>query len=297
MRKHATSVTLFGPGALGGAMIDLVRQNNAFTLTSVWGRKPEDCIPDTSERSDHPKESAITFPVSSDQLGELILLTVPDDSIELISNRLLQSGLSMKGKSVVHMSGSRNNSVLNSVKEAGAQTASLHPLQSFTKGDKAGRFEGIWFTLQGDEALYTELKCLVDPFSAGIIPMTAGQKSAMHLAAVFASNYLVSLMDLSGQITSQNGIKNGLDLLKPIVHQTIEKIFEQGTEDSLSGPVVRGDLNTLRTHLQQLDKTPQTGNAYRILGSVTADLSERSGRLSKKKAEDIRRLLERSDDE
>lgn len=296
MSDTRTTVTIFGPGALGGAAIDLIHIHKQFELVSVWSRKSNDCKLFSPKTGKVLKVSK-PFPSRVEDLGDIVLLTVPDDEIEAVSQQLANSGLSLKGKRIVHMSGSKNDSALRAVKKKGALTASLHPLQSFTKGDRAERFNGIWFTLQGDESLHKILEQLTGLYSAGIVRMTAEQKSAMHLAAVFASNYLVSLMDIVETAASRKGIRNSLELLKPIIEQTLDKTFEKGAAESLSGPVVRGDMSTLRSHLQQIEDTDSLTSVYKVLGIAAADLSEKAGRLDRDRADEIRELFANKQDE
>lgn len=287
--SHRTSVSVFGPGALGGAIIDLISRHSEFILHSVWGQS-ESYIYSGSGTVKRPAEKS--FPVQTCDLGNLVILTVPDDQLSPVVDRLAKTDLTWADRNVVHLSGSHNSSILQPLADYGAGTASIHPLQTFTRSDNAVRFDGIWFTFQGDDSLFPLLKNLITPFGARSIPMSADQKSAMHLAAVFASNYLVSLMEVVQQITEKQDIQNGLELLSPIIHQTLENIFEKGPGQSLSGPVARGDRSTLEKHLNQLVDKPDHAKLYRQLGVVALQIAQKSGQLNAEKARQILLLLE-----
>lgn len=288
--SKSTSVTVFGPGALGGAMIDLIRKHPKFTLYSVWGRKTADCYYSDSEGK--KRTAGKSFPDQSGDLGKLIILSIPDDQLSIVAGRLSDIDMNWNKYSAIHLSGSHHAAILNPLHECGANIASIHPLQTFTRNNDSSRFDGIWFTFQGDDALFPLLNSLISSFGARSIPMSAEQKSGMHLAAVFASNYLVSLMEVVHQITEKNDIKNGLELLRPIVYQTLENIYKKGTVQSLSGPVARGDHSTLEKHFNQMKENQDHTKLYRQLGVVAAQVAQKSGQLNAEKARQVIQLLE-----
>lgn len=288
--KLPISVSVIGPGALGSAMIDLVSRHPEFLLYSVWGRSQSDSyFADTESKKKQPADHL--KPSHDDDLGELILLAVPDDRLIYLAGQLSEADIKWNQRSVIHLSGSLDSTVLKPLKDRGALTASMHPLQTFTRGDGADRFNGIWFSLQGDDNLFPLLNQLVKPFNARTKVLTSTQKSAMHLAAVFASNYLVSLMDVVDQITKEEGINDGLEMLQPIIHQTFENIIEKGPKQSLSGPVARGDLTTIAAHQKRLENNSDHFNLYRNLGVIATQIAQTSGQLNEEASRKVRNLL------
>lgn len=282
---------MIGPGALGGAMIDLISQHDVFSLHSVWGRKQSDCYYVKKGTTDKVPADKL-FPSQNDDLGTLIIISVPDGQIKSCANRLSDTQILWTKKQVIHLSGNLDSSILDPLKKMGAVTASLHPLQTFTRGDGADRFSGIWFSLHGDASFFSLLNQLIEPFGARSKVLTSQQKSAMHLAAVFASNYLVSLMDVVDDITKGNGIPDGLEMLEPIVHQTIQNIFEKGTKQSLSGPIARGDKSTVGKHLKQLEDNPARYKLYQQLGLIATQIADMSGSADSSDIKEIREIFE-----
>jgi len=289
MSDQSSTISVIGPGSLGGAVIDLIRnQCSLFALHSVWGRTAKDSYLITEER----EELAIKdFPEQDHDLGQLIVITTPDDQIEAVCDQLSENNIDWSSRTVIHMSGSQSHSVLDSLRKVGAQTGSLHPLQTFTKGDTGNRFKGIWFTFQGENSCYLVLESLVTEAGAHLKTMTAEQKKSMHIAAVFASNYLVSLMDTVEQITDSQGIENGLEMLNPIIHQTIENIITRGTEQSLSGPIARGDESTVKDHLKQLEDDSDLVQVYKHLGKTALNIAQRNGRITNQEFATISDIL------
>ncbi len=289
MMNTATTVSVIGPGALGGALINLlVKHPERFSLYSVWGRTKKDSYLLTGTNR---KPADTSFPKKKNDLGNLILITVPDDQIAPIAVRLSNLSLDWNHHAVVHFSGNHSSDLLASLSDKGAAVASMHPLQTFTKGDDATRFKDIWFTIEGSEVIFPKLELLAKKAGAFCRIMNPDQKKAMHLAAVFASNYLVSLMSAVEKITVSNDIDRGVEMMRPLIRQTLDNIFQKGVDDSLSGPIIRGDKSTLREHLKLLDQKADLQLLYKHLGIQALQIAEQSGRLEKKDSESIWKIL------
>jgi len=288
--KKPVSASVIGPGALGSAMIDLVSRHSGFTLRSVWGRRSDHShIIDKTGNKQRPDRK---FPYQESDLGQFVIISVPDDQITRVTKRLSEADISWNSRQIIHLSGSIDSSVLKPLANSGALTGSLHPLQTFTRGDTADRFDGIWFSMQGDNQIFPMLKKLIEPFGGRARILSSSQKSAMHLAAVFASNYLVSLMDVVTKITDKNGIDDGFGMLEPIVQQTLQNIISKGSVQSLSGPVARGDLFTIEKHLKQLEENPEYYRLYCQLGKIAATIAKESGQLNETHSTAVRKVFE-----
>lgn len=289
MMEYATTVTIIGPGALGGALVNLINTHpQFFILHSVWGRKKKDCY-FRSGSDQIPADT--TFPTGESDLGKLIFITVPDDNIHLIADQLSRLSLHWNRHSVVHFSGSHSSDLLGAISKKGSAVASLHPLQTFTNEDSATRFKDIWFTLEGNESLFPALELLVQKAGANSIRMDTDQKKAMHLAAVFASNYLVALMSAVEQVTETERIEQAVEMMKPLILQTLDNIFEKGTANSLSGPILRGDLSTLQSHLHLMKNQPDLQLLYKHLGIQALRLADQSKHLKQNDSDAIRAIL------
>lgn len=288
MNKSA-SVSVIGPGALGSALVDLLlSKSSRYTLYSVWGRNPQD---GGFKQGEEWISADKSYPETTQDPGRVIFITTPDDQIRPVAEQLTRLDLDWNLYRVAHFSGSYDSSILDSLAGKGAKTASVHPLQTFTKGDQADRFDGIWFTLEGDPVFVDEMSEFVQTAGAKSVRLDASQKKSMHLAAVFASNYLVSLMSVVEQITSSNNIDHGLELLEPIIHQTVRNILDKGPEQSLSGPISRGDSATVERHLNELKHHPDISELYSRLGNEALQIAKRSGRLNDEQYNLLKRIL------
>lgn len=286
---NAATVSVFGPGALGSALIDFtLNHTDEFRLHSVWGRSKSECYLYSGTEKILAKK---LFPQEENGLGELIFLTVPDDQIELIADRLSKLSLNWENRSVAHFSGSHSSDLLQPLSAKGSAVASMHPLQTFTNGDTSSRFKDIWFTLEGDEQIFPLLERFIKAAGAKSKKMNTDQKKAMHLAAVFASNYLVSLMSAVEKISSESGIENGIEMMQPLMRQSLDNILSKGVDNSLSGPILRGDKSTIKSHLNLMGSQPGLRELYKQLGIQALQIAEKSGRLDEKDSKSIRKIL------
>lgn len=284
-----STFTVIGPGSLGSVLMDLIRTKDKGSLKSVWGRSKSDCRVFV-DGDFHPAKKP--FPNRDDDLGNYIFITTPDSRIQETAEKLSQISIDWKNYNVVHFSGSYDSSILSPLAKKGARTASMHPLQTFTNGDILSRLNGIWFTLEGDDDLLNRLQEFAKEAGARSVRLDGSQKRTMHLAAVFASNYLVGLMNVVENLSASNGIDNGLELLKPIIRQTLENIFEKGAGNSLTGPIARGDSDVVSQHIDDLNDRADDQLLYRQLGLEVLRIAERNGRLSEEEAEQIKKILE-----
>src|SRR5699024_1014118 len=102
----------------------------------------------------------------------------------------------------VHCSGNESANILEPLQKKGAYIASMHPLQTFNQDSGAEAFSDIYFSLQGDSELLSTLRKVAEKLGANTIKINSRQKAHLHAAAVMASNYLMTLIDDSVQITS-----------------------------------------------------------------------------------------------
>ncbi len=226
--------------------------------------------------TDHP--SAIT------REAEVVFITTPDDVIEPVCREIAQEDGFLPGVVVLHCSGAHPSTILSSASLKGAWIGSLHPLQSFASLDIPGNpFEGIRAAVEGDgEARRVASRIAGD---LGTIPLeihTSG-KPLYHAAAVVASNFLVTLLDMAFQLAERAGIpsKEVFSVLRPLIDGTLTNVSKVGIEQALTGPVVRGDCRTVETHMQTIRRDlPEVLAGYGFLMEMTARLAEKSGRIS-----------------
>jgi predicted short-subunit dehydrogenase-like oxidoreductase (DUF2520 family) len=228
------------------------------------------------------------------QQADYILITTPDDFISSACKEIAASPL-IKGKMVFHMSGGGGLDLLESAKKAGASVASIHPLQSFSSIEQAIKnIPGSYFGVTADKKASAHAKNIIHKLGGIPIVISNNQKSLYHAAACFASNYLVSLMNIVESIYQSIGIQ-GKDAKKaylPLVYGSLKNIEKSGTVFSLTGPIARGDYGTIEKHLSAIHKKlPQYASLYSTLGLVTVEIARQKGTLNAGQAKKIISLL------
>lgn len=283
------SVSIIGYGAVGSSLADFFVKSET-DLHSVWDRKPEVTL---LKDGNTLKPAGKPMPDSADETGELIILSVPDKAIAKIAEKLSLLPGNWTGKWIAHVSGSLPAQVLDKLKKKGASVAAMHPLQTFTGTGNKSKLQDIRFTLQGDGEFLVKLKALVGMMGSSAVEVDEKTKLILHLSAVFASNYMVSLLDMAKDTAESSGVDNSLELLAPIINATLQNVLARGTEQSLSGPAARGDSETISRHLDLLKDHSELLEAYKVLGSRALQIAGRSGNLSPEKIQEIKSLFEK----
>jgi predicted short-subunit dehydrogenase-like oxidoreductase (DUF2520 family) len=223
--------------------------------------------------------------------ADFVFITTPDDVIPEIVNQVAWH----RGQSVVHCSGADSLDVLETARIVGAQVGSFHPLQTFASIQKAiENIPGSTFALEADGALLETLKEMAVALEGRWIRLGAGDKAAYHTAAVMTSNYLVTLVKMATDLWGSFGIppSTAVQALLPLLKGTISNIENLQVPQALTGPIARGDVGTIRIHLQTLQETaPAILPAYCEMGLQTLPVAMAKGKISPAQAEELRTLL------
>ena len=153
--------------------------------------------------------------------------------------------------------------------ERGARVASLHPVQSFPRKDvPSSVFEGITWGLEGDAAAFEEAEGIVRALRGNVLLLSAKDKAIYHAACALASNALVALEWTAAEVLGKAGVpeEDARGMLVPLVQGTLQNVKSFGLEKALTGPVVRGDVATVRKHLEALEGDPAAREVYAVLG-------------------------------
>jgi predicted short-subunit dehydrogenase-like oxidoreductase (DUF2520 family) len=227
--------------------------------------------------------------------AELVFVTTPDDFIA----QVVAETRWRPGQSVVHCSGADSTDILEPAREAGAQVGGFHPLQTFASVAQAiENLPGSTFALEAKEPLLTALKGMAEALEGHWVELKAGDKVLYHAAAVFACNYLVTLVKLATDLwqTFRVPAPEATQALIPLLQGTINNIDQVGLPNCLTGPIARGDLGTINKHLAALkDAAPELLSAYRELGLQTIPIALAKGRIDERRAEELRALLRQLD--
>lgn len=190
--------------------------------------------------------------------SEIIFITVPDDNIILVKNELLKFDIS--GRIIIHTSGASASSLLADLKKKDAFIGSFHPVQTFSRPFQPKEiWENTVCSYEGDEQGKKAVQALCTELKARLICVTDRQKTAVHLAAVVSANYFTGLLAWAESILKDEDIDSGFikDIIYPISSQVLANYRSGDVKDILSGPLLRGDVQTIRKHLDFLDPKDQ----------------------------------------
>lgn len=227
--------------------------------------------------------------------AEMVFITTPDAVIPQIAAQVRWH----PGQSVVHCSGADSLDVLTPARENGALTGGFHPLQTFASITHAiQNIPGSTFALEAEEPLLGMLREMAVALEGRSIALRPGDKVLYHVAAVFACNYLVTLMKLATDLWQTFGASSpqAVEALLPLVRGTTNNLENVGLPDCLTGPIARGDSGTIQKHMMALKaRAPQLLPAYRELGRQTIPIALAKGRIDEARARDLAAILDRAD--
>jgi predicted short-subunit dehydrogenase-like oxidoreductase (DUF2520 family) len=225
--------------------------------------------------------------------ADLVFITTPDDVIARVCGEVQWR----PGQSVVHCSGAHSVDILEPAQQRGAAVGSFHPLQTFADVARAvENLPGSSFALEAEEPLLSLLKELAALLDGRWVELKPGHKVLYHTAAVFTCNYVVTLVKLALDLWRDLGVspQEATRALLPLLEGTINNIGNIGLPACLTGPVARGDLGTLESHLRALGASnPALLATYKELGLQTIPIAVAKGKVDGQRAEEMRALLSR----
>lgn len=283
-------VALIGAGAVGRVLGHRLR-NAGYPICAVISRARAD--------AEHLARELNATVASASLLDvprkvELVLLCVPDNQVEVVAGRLGSHDRSWSRTVVAHTSGVLPSAALCGLAEVGARTLSFHPLQTLTRTSSARALDDVYVGLEGAPRAVAAGIELASGLGLRYIVLTPEAKARYHLAATVASNFLVALAALSQEILSSAGINRGdaSALLGPLLRETLRRVESASPEEVLTGPVVRGDTQTVDAHLDELgEHLPHLLPVYGALSVEAVRIAIRSSRLDPERAEVLLELV------
>ena len=251
----------------------------------------------TAKSSQHTEQLAHYFGVAACTNAELVeraevlLVTVPDRFISSVAADLPKEA-AVEGKIFLHCSGSLGLEELDPLQQAGAHVGSLHPLQSFAGG--ATELAGVYMAVDGDELAQNAAKKLAQLLGGHAFHVPAAERAAYHAAACICSNYAVAVEALAQQLMSRwlDDEAAAWQALLPLFKGTAANLQNTTSpRTALTGPIARGDANTVAKHLEVLPQ--ELAEVYCSLGLETTKLALANGTIDKAAADQLTRLLQR----
>jgi len=228
------------------------------------------------------------------QTADIVFITTPDSVIEDVCTQISQKKGFKKDATVLHCSGAHPSTILSSARQSGAVIGSMHPLQSFSADSSGNSFQGIIISIEGDEKAVTIATQIANDLGSNCLTIKTDNKVLYHAAAVVACNYLVALQDAAFKLMKKAGIseKDVFAVLSPLIFGTLSNIEKSGTIKSLTGPIARGDIETITRHIKGIKKeAPEILNMYNTLGQYTVNLAKEGGTITDARAKELNKVL------
>jgi predicted short-subunit dehydrogenase-like oxidoreductase (DUF2520 family) len=274
-------IGIVGPGRAGSALAAALR-SAGYDLTGVVARTAA-----SAERAETLLPGVPVLDLEDLVAGsDVVILAVPDDAIAEVAARLD----ARPGQFVVHLSGAHGTAVLAAATARGAVPVALHPPMTFsgTPADGA-RVRATTFTATAPDQAAPLVERLAKEIGAGVQWVAEEHRALYHAGLVHGANHLVTLFVQAYDVLRAAGVDDPRAALAPLTQAMLDNTVLAG-HDALTGPIARGDVETVRAHLAGL--TGSTRSSYVVLARATVDLVAADGRLEPGTAERLRAVLD-----
>jgi predicted short-subunit dehydrogenase-like oxidoreductase (DUF2520 family) len=282
-------IAVIGAGRVGTAVAAALR-SAGHDIVAVSGREA------TSARAArYLPDVPVLDAVRASAKASTVIVTVPDDAIASVVADVAAGGGFRAGGWAVHMSGATPLSVLDPAREAGAGRLAVHPLQTFpTVEDALRRLRGSAIAVTADDETGETVGTSLGRDLGGSPFLLAEDARALyHAAAVFASNYVVTVTAMAAHLFALAGVADPGAVMGPLQRATLENVERLGPAAALTGPAVRGDAGTIQRNLAAIAAaSPGSVAPYVALCRAALRLSVDSGRLTAEAAAPVGEVLD-----
>jgi predicted short-subunit dehydrogenase-like oxidoreductase (DUF2520 family) len=276
-------ISIVGPGNLGTALALSLRKAG-YVVNSVVARRG--ALKKAKVLARQIGARAVTSPLELD--SELVWFCVPDSEIAHAAAGL--SKMSWKGKITFHSSGALTSGELALLRRKGAAVASVHPLMTFVRRPRPS-LTGVSFAIEGDVRALRCARVIVRDLGGAPYSIRKEEKAAYHAWGTFASPLLTALLVTNERVAALAGVgpKMAKRRMLPILLQTLVNYAANDAENAFSGPIIRGDVETVRRHLSVLRKIPVAKDVYAALARAALEYLPAQNRQSLKRVLGLKR--------
>ena len=267
-----TTLGIVGAGRAGAALA-VAAAAAGYRITAVAGRTRA-----PAERLAAAVNAVVvSSPLEAVRAADVTLLTVPDGAVVPVAAAMAASGATLRGHGVAHASARWGPEVLSSLRQNGAEVGVLHPLQALAGAASAGLLAGSYFRVEADWALREQLEQLVSALGGHLIAVPPGARTIYHAAAALAGNAPLALLARAAELLVDAGVEpsSARAALGALFEGAARNARAQGPAEALTGPVARGDEDTVAAHLQALEPYPDARELYAHLSRELAALAGR----------------------
>jgi len=280
-------VAIVGAGNFGTALA-IALQRAGYSIEAVIARSRGGSLKNAQRLAQRVGARASTD--LSEVRAGLIWFCVPDAEIARAA-RLLGKKIEWKGRVALHSSGALKSDELDAWRRRGVAVASVHPLMTFVRGSRPA-LAGVPFAVEGDAAAVRVARRVVGDLGGCAYSIRKKDKAAYHAWGTFASPLLTALLATTEQVAASAGVnrKVAKQRMIPILQQTLANYATLGAAGAFSGPIVRGDVDTVKRHLRVLRARPAARKVYLELARAALRY------LPAKNKKSLKRILDSSRD-
>lgn len=257
------TIAIVGPGRLGAVLASALHQAE-YSVREIVSHSGLASRSRAQAVARKIGATAIVF--SHGQIkADLIWLCVPDREISAVAAALAKKR-QWRGRFAFHSSGALTSDELNALRKQGASVASIHPMMTFVDGSIPS-LDGVPFALEGDAAALKAARAVVRGLGGEAFTLSKQAKPAYHAWGSFLSPLLVAVLVTSEEVAKAAGLTlpEARRRMMPIVRQTVANYAALGAAGAFSGPLVRGDTQTVHKHLKVLKRIPEARDVYTAL--------------------------------
>lgn len=226
--------------------------------------------------------------------AELVLLAVPDDVLAEVVAGAAQAGHFQPGQLVIHTSGRYGTAVLEPAEQAGAITLAIHPAMTFTGMSlDLERLHASAFAVTAADDVLPVAQALAVEMGGEPVVVPEEHRGTYHAALAHAANHLNTIAGQSAELLGHIGVPDPSRVLGPLMQAALDNALASGP-GSLTGPIARGDVGTLRQHLWVLADAalpPDVRASYIAMAQATAQRALEYGTISDSQAAELLDLL------
>lgn len=223
--------------------------------------------------------------------ADIVFITTPDDMIPKVS----QSISWIPGQGVVHCSGASSTDIFDSATKMGAIPGAAHPLQAFSSIDEGvENLPGITFGIEGDPAMKLFLQHMAEDLNCTAVFLRPEDKAIYHITAVMLGGLLLGYTAAVSALWDHIGLDRpqALNSLLGIMKGSINNMTAQGMPNAMAGPYTRGDIGTIKKHVETLNSTaPDILQAYIEVAKIGLPFSVDKGSITEEQSKEITDIL------
>lgn len=253
------AVSIIGAGNLAWHLAPAL-DNAGYVVKEVYSRNPQHATALTERLYQAEVKASLDFSTSP---SRVFIIAAADDSIADIAREIILPDDAI----LAHTSGSQPLSVLQYA--ATDNTGVFYPLQTFTKSRRID-FAAVPILIESAHTQTEQLLiAMARALSRKVQRIFSSERKALHLAAVFSSNFTNHMLSIAQRIAQENNLR--FEMLHPVIAETIEKSLTLGPEASQTGPARRGDLEILDAHMEFLKDNEPVAEIYKVISQHILD--------------------------